>query len=266
MLIVGEKINSTRKSISRAVEERDADIIRKEAVKQVQAGAHTLDVNCGTLPADMEPKMLAWLVETVQSVVDLPLCLDSPNPEALKAGLAVHRGKPIINSISGERARYDEVLPLIKRYNASVVALVMDDEGIPQSKDQALDVGVNLIDNLLRDGVPVEEIYVDPLVRSVATNQDTIVETLALMNAISAKFPSLHFISGLSNVSFGLPERRHINRAFVVLSIANGLDAVIIDPLDETMLALIYAAEILINRDRFCRKYIEAYRQGKLKI
>jgi 5-methyltetrahydrofolate--homocysteine methyltransferase len=142
----------------------------------------------------------------------------------------------------------------------------MDDQGIPQSKDQALDVGVNLIDNLLGDGVPVEEIYVDPLVRSVATNQDTIVETLALMNEIGAKFPGLHFISGLSNVSFGLPERRHINRAFVVLSIANGLDAVIIDPLDATMLALIYATEALVNRDRFCRKYIEAYRKGKLKV
>jgi 5-methyltetrahydrofolate--homocysteine methyltransferase len=266
MLVIGEKINSTRKSIGRAVEERNAEIIREEAVRQVEAGAHTLDINCGTLPAEEEPGALAWLVETVQSTVEVPLCLDSPNPEALAAALTVHQGKPIINSISGETARYEKVLPLIKRYNASVVALTIDDQGIPQGKDQALVVAARLIDNLLRDGVAVGEIYVDPLVRSLATSQGSVMETLALMQELGTRFPGLHFVSGLSNVSFGLPERRHINRAFVVLSIASGLDAVIMDPLDGPMLALIYATEALINKDRFCMKYIEAYRQGKLKV
>jgi len=265
MVVIGEKINSTRKSIGKAVEAKDADTIREEALKQIQAGAHTLDVNCGTLPARTEPETLAWLVETVQSAVDVPLCLDSPNPAALAQALAVHRGKAMINSISGEKARYDQVLPLVKDYSASVVALGMDDQGIPQDKNRALAVGVTLVNNLLTDGISLDDIYFDPLVRSVATSQGSVVEGLALMQELGSQFPGLHFVSGLSNVSFGLPERRHLNRAFVVLSVASGLDAVIMDPMDATMLALIYAAEALMNKDRFCMKYIEAFRQGKLK-
>jgi cobalamin-dependent methionine synthase I len=264
MLVIGEKINATRKSVGRAVEERNAEVIRQEALRQVEAGAHTLDVNCGALSAETEPEALAWLVKTVQSAVNLPLCLDSPNPTALTAGLAVHQGKPIINSISGEKGRYEKTLPLVKQYGASVVALGMDDKGIPQNNEQALDVGTRLVNDLLADGMPIEDIYFDPLIRSVATSPGAVVDTLLLMEDLGSKFPGLHFVSGLSNVSFGLPERRHLNRAFVVLSVASGLDAVIMDPLDEVMMALIYAAEALMSKDRFCMKYIEAYHQGKL--
>lgn len=266
MLIIGEKINTTRKSMGRAVEEKNAELIREEAVKQFQAGAHTLDVNCGTLPAESEPDTLAWLVQIVQSAVDLPLCLDSPNPAALAKGLAVHRGKPMINSISGEKTRYGQVLPLVKQYKASVVALGMDDRGISQDKDQALEVGIKLVNDLLADSVPLDDIYFDPLVRSIATSPRAVAESLELMEVLGSRFAGMHFVSGLSNVSFGLPERRHLNRAFVVFSVASGLDAVIMDPLDSTMVALIYAAEALTNKDRFCMKYIEAYHKGKLKF
>jgi cobalamin-dependent methionine synthase I len=265
MFIVGERINTTRKSMDQAVKERNTEMIQEEAIRQVQAGANTLDVNCGSLKAEEEPEALTWLVKTVQSVTALPLCLDSPNPEALAAGLAVHQGKPMINSISGERSRYTQVLTLIKEYHASVVALCMDDRGIPQGKSQALEVGIRLVEELLTDGISLDDIYFDPLVRSLATSPGSVLETLELMQDLKARFPGLHFISGLSNVSFGLPERRHLNRAFVVLSVASGLDAVIMDPLDKDMVALIYAAEALTGRDRFCLKYIEAYRQGRLK-
>ena len=252
--------------MDQAVKERDDGLIREEAVKQVQAGAHTLDVNCGTLPAEAEPGALAWLVKTVQSATSVPLCLDSPNPAALASGLAVHRGKPMINSISGEKARYGQVLPLIKQYQAAIVALGMDDRGIPQNKNQAIGVGLKLVNDLLADGVPLNDIYFDPLVRSLATSPGSVLDTLSLVQDMASRVPGLHFVSGLSNVSFGLPERRHINRAFVVLIVANGLDAVIMDPLDGTMVALIYAAEALMNKDRFCLKYIEAYHHGKLKV
>lgn len=252
--------------MDQAVKERDDESIREEAVKQVQAGAHTLDVNCGTLPAEAEPGALAWLVKTVQSATSVPLCLDSPNPAALASGLAVHQGKPMINSISGEKARYGQVLPLIKQYQAAIVALGMDDRGIPQNKNQAIGVGLKLVNDLLADGVPLNDIYFDPLVRSLATSPGSVLDTLSLVQDMASRVPGLHFVSGLSNVSFGLPERRHINRAFVVLSVANGLDAVIMDPLDGTMVALIYAAEALMNKDRFCLKYIEAYHHGKLKV
>ena len=266
MLIIGEKINTTRKSMGRAVQDRNAGLILEEALRQVQAGAHTLDVNCGTLPAETEPETLAWLVKTIQSAVPMPLCLDSPNPAALSAALPVHRGKPMINSISRERGRYGQVLPLVRQYGASVVALAMDDRGIPPNAEQAFEVGVKLVDDLLSDGVPMDDIYFDPLIRSVATSPESVVDTLRLMQDMKARFAGLHFVSGLSNVSYGLPERRHLNRAFVVLSMASGLDAVIMDPLDKTMMALVYATEALLNRDRFCLKYIEAYHQGKLNV
>lgn len=265
MLIIGERINTTRKAMGKAVEEKEADVIRQEALRQVEAGAQMLDVNCGTLSAEAEPERLAWLVDIVQTAAGVPLCIDSPNPAALAAALEVHRGRPMVNSISGERKRYDRILPLIKQFNASVIALGLDDRGIPQSSEQALEVGTHLIMSLIADGVSVDDIYFDPLVRTLATDTSAVVGTLDLMRTLGAAFPGLHFVSGLSNVSYGLPERRHLNRAFVVLSMANGLDAVIMDPLDRTLVALLYAAEALMNKDRFCLNYIQAYNQGKLK-
>lgn len=264
MLVIGEKINTTRKAMDAAVRSRDVEAIRAEAIRQVEAGAGTLDVNCGTLPADEEPETLGWLVRTVQEVTDVPLCIDSPNPAALAVGLAAHRGRPMINSISGESARYEQVLPLAREHEAAVVALGMDDRGIPQTAAQALEVGAKLVEDLTADGVPLGDIYFDPLVRSLATSPTAAAETLRVMEELGKRFPGLHFVSGLSNISFGLPERRHVNRAFVVMSVVSGLDAVIMDPLDGTMMALIYAAEALVNKDRFCMGYIRAFQQGKL--
>jgi 5-methyltetrahydrofolate--homocysteine methyltransferase len=266
MLIIGERINSTRKSVDAAVRSKDADFIRKEALRQVEAGAQMLDVNCGTLDAREEPAAMEWLVRTVQEAVDVPLCIDSPNPAALAAGLAAHRGKAMVNSVSGESERYKKVLPLVKEYGASVVALCLDDGGIPADQNRAREVGEKLVGSLLDAGIPAGDIYFDPLVRSVATNPEAVTVTLRLMEEMSSRFGGLHFVSGLSNVSFGLPERRHLNRAYAVLGMASGLDAVIADPLDGTLLALIYAAEALLNRDRFCLQYIRHYHQGRLRV
>jgi 5-methyltetrahydrofolate corrinoid/iron sulfur protein methyltransferase len=264
MFIIGEKINATRKSIDSAIRERNASHIQEVANAQELAGAHALDVNCGTVPAAEEPETLKWLVRTVQEVSGLPLCIDSANSRALAAGLAEHRGKPLINSISGESARYNSVLPLVKQYGAGVIALCNDDRGLPSSKEMALDVGDSLVTRLTKDGIPVDDIYLDPLVRTLATSPETVIDTLEVMRELSNRFPGLHFVSGLSNVSFGLPERRHLNRAFVVMSIAYGLDAVIADPLDRQFIALIYASEALVNKDRFCLAYIKAFNDGRL--
>ncbi len=265
MFIIGERINATRKSIDVAVRARDAAYIQHVALEQAQAGSDALDVNCGTVDALEEPATMEWLVKTVQGVTDLPLCIDSPNPSALAAGLKAHKGKPVINSISGETGRYEKVLALTKQYSASVVALCMDDRGIPTNKEQALEVGTALVSKLTAEGIPVDDIYLDPLVRAVSTSPESVLETLSVMRELGQRFEGLHFVSGLSNVSFGLPERRHLNRAFVVMSIANGMDAVIADPLDASLSALIYAAEALVNKDRFCLHYIKAFHDGKLK-
>jgi 5-methyltetrahydrofolate corrinoid/iron sulfur protein methyltransferase len=264
MFVIGEKINATRKSIEAAIRERDVARIQDVAKAQEQAGADALDVNCGTVPASEEPEAMKWLVETVQAVTDLPLCIDSANSEALASGLAAHRGKPIINSISGESLRYDSVLGLVKQYGARVIAMCNDDRGLPSSLEMALDVGKALINRLIDDSIPIDDIYLDPLVRTLATSPATVIDTLELMRNLSNSFPGLHLVSGLSNVSYGLPERRHLNRAFVVMSIAYGLDAVIADPLDSQLMALVYASEALVNKDRFCLDYIKAYNAGKL--
>ncbi len=266
MLIIGEKINATRKSIDDALKARDAARIQEVAKAQEQAGADFLDVNCGTVAVCEEPEAMQWLVKTVQEASGLPLCIDSPNSEALAAGLRVHAGKPLINSISGETVRYRSVLPLVKEYEAGVIALCNDDRGLPSSKIMALEVGDSLVTRLVADGVPLSNIYLDPLVRTLATSPETVVESLEVMRELSLRYPGLHFVSGLSNVSFGLPERRHLNRAFLAMSVACGLDAVITDPMDAQLVALIYASEALMNKDRFCMKYIGAYNQGKLKV
>jgi 5-methyltetrahydrofolate--homocysteine methyltransferase len=140
----------------------------------------------------------------------------------------------------------------------------MDDDGIPDGPDRALEVGTRVVAELASAGVPLDDIYFDPMVRSVATSPETVVQTLALIERLGERFDGLHFVSGLSNVSFGLPERRHLNRAYMVLSIASGLDTVILDPLDRTLIALMCATEALMNRDRYCLRYIEAYHQAKL--
>ncbi|MGO9569402.1 MAG: dihydropteroate synthase [Desulfomonilaceae bacterium] len=264
MFVIGEKINATRKSVDAAIKERNAARIQEVAKAQEQAGAQALDVNCGTVPALEEPETMKWLVKTVQQVSDLPLCIDSANSEALAAGLAEHRGRPLVNSISGETARYNSVLPLVMQYGAGVIALCNDDRGLPSSREMALEAGDALISHLIKDGIPVDDIYLDPLVRTLATSPETVIDTLEVMRELSHKFPGLHLVSGLSNVSFGLPERRHLNRAFVVMSIAYGLDAVIADPLDSQLMALVYASEALVNKDRFCLDYIKAYNAGKL--
>jgi 5-methyltetrahydrofolate--homocysteine methyltransferase len=264
MFIIGEKINATRKSIGAAIKERNRAHIQEVARSQEEAGANALDVNCGTAPASEEPETMKWLVKTVQEVTDLPLCIDSANSQALAAGLAHHKGKPLINSISGENARYNSVAPLVKQYGAGVIALCNDNKGLPSSKEMALEVGHSLVGRLLKDGIPVDDVYLDPLARALATSPETVMDTLEVIRDLSHSYPGLHFVCGLSNVSFGLPERRRLNHAFVAMGVAFGLDAIIADPLDRQLLALIYASEALVNKDRFCLAYIKAFNEGKL--
>ncbi len=266
MLIIGEKINSSIKRVNEAILNRDSQAIIDIAKKQADAGANFLEVNCGTLDTAEEPAAMEWLARLVQESTQLPLCIDSPNANALEAGLKVHKGQAMINSISGETERFKQVLPLVKKYDAKVVALCLDDRGIPEGSSAAIAVGMKLVNDLVAAGIPLDRIYLDPLVRTQATSPTAVIDTLAIMQALGATYQGLHFVSGLSNVSYGLPERRHLNRAYVAMSISAGLDAVIMDPTDAGMHAQIYAAEALMNKDRFCLAYIKAGNAGKLKV
>lgn len=264
MKIIGEKINGTRAQIAQAVAERDVVQIQTLAKRQAEAGAHWLDVNAGTRP-DREPDDLVWLVNTVQAVTDLPLCLDSANPKALTAAIAVTRQTPMINSISGEPSRLSGVLPIVAEHNCPVIALCMNDKGIPSSVETRLEVIRRVLDATRRAGVPDELVYVDPLVMAIATNTECANIALATMRAVRAEFPETHLTSGLSNVSFGLPARALINRTFLVLAMAAGLDTVIADPLDRELRAAMFAADLLLGRDKHCLNYTRAYRAGLLE-
>jgi len=269
MLIVGERINTSRKVkgepvVENAARNRDAEYFIDLARKQCEAGAKYIDVNAGTL-LDGEPEALEWLVETVQGELDVPLSLDSPNPVAIERALKVHKGQAMINSITAEQERYDKILPFVKEYETKVIALSMGDAGIPSDSEGRISVAKELIGKLIADGVKPENIYSDPLVYPVATGPQYGLAVLDTIRTVKSEFPDVQTIAGVSNVSHGLPSRKFLNQAFAVMCMTAGLDAAIIDPLDRQLMALVYAAEALRGRDEFCAEYLSAARAGRFE-
>ncbi|MBW2310819.1 MAG: methyltetrahydrofolate cobalamin methyltransferase [Deltaproteobacteria bacterium] len=263
MIIVGEKINSSRKGIAQALEKRDAEFIGTVAREQAQAGAHYIDVNAGTY-VDEEVDYLCWLVEVVQSAVDLPLCLDSPNPKALSEAIKRHKGDPMINSISLEKDRFPSLLPVVSSQPCKVVALCMAQTSMPRSVEERVSVGSELIKKLTDEGIPIENIYVDPLVQPVAVDIAMGMAALGAVQRLMSDFPGVNTICGLSNISFGLPERHLINRNFLALGMAYSLSAAILDPTDKKLMATLLSVEMLLGRDEYCQGFIEAYHDGRI--
>jgi 5-methyltetrahydrofolate--homocysteine methyltransferase len=264
MYIIGELINSTRKQIRKAVEERDSAYIQDLAKRQVEAGAGWIDVNAGAFAFD-EVEKLTWMIEIIRQVTAAPLSIDSPRPQAVEAGLALAGAEPFLNSISAEKERYASLLPLVKKYGCRVVALSLDDNGMTDEMEKTYAVADDLIKRLEDDGVPPDHIFVDPLIRPVSTNAGYARGALDIVEKISRHHPGVHRICGLSNVSYGLPKRKLVNQIFIAMAIAKGMDAAIADPLDQRLMANILTAEVLAGRDEFCMGYITADRAGKLE-
>jgi len=261
VIIVGEKINTSRKSIEEAVEKRDAAFIAKVAREQAEAGADYIDVNAGTF-LNHEVDCLCWLVETVQSEVDLPLSLDSPNPKALSKAVKYHKGEPMINSISLEADRFQMLLPVVTSQPCSVVALCMAQTAMPTTVEERVRVGSELIKKLADQGIPLENIYVDPLIQPVSVDIGMGIAALGAINKIMRDFHGVNTICGLSNISFGLPLRRLVNRSFLALAISYGLSAAILDPTDRQLMATLLSIEVLLGRDEYCERFIDAYQSG----
>ena len=261
MHIIGELINASRKSIGSAIEARDAAAIQKVARAQADAGADYIDVNAGIF-VGREPEYLKWLVETVQQVTDKPCAIDSPDPAAIEAALTVHRGTALINSISLEKGRYENLLPILAGTELKVIALCMSDEGMPQTVADRLKIADALANGLLQKNVALDNIFVDPLVQPLSVNSGFGMEFLDSVEQIMARFKGIHTACGLSNISFGLPARPFLNQTFMVMAIARGLDGAIVNPLDKQIMANITAAEALCGKDDFCMKYLKAFRAG----
>jgi cobalamin-dependent methionine synthase I len=264
MLIVGERINSTRESIAKAIREQDAAFIQDEARQQAEAGADYLDVNAGAFMGE-ESKYLTWLVEIVQDAVDKPLCLDTSNAEALAAALKLCKTKPMLSSISAEKKRYDSFLPIVKSSGCKVIALCIDDSGIPHTADTRTQVADRLIGLLVDEGVALDNIYVDVLAQAVSTDDKAGAVTFETIRRVNAAHAGVHTILGLSNVSFGLPNRRLINQNFISMCMEAGLDSAIADPKDKKLMANILSANLLLGKDRHGMGYIKAFRAGKLE-
>jgi cobalamin-dependent methionine synthase I len=264
MVIIGERINSSRRYIAQAIASRDAAFIQSEAMAQAEAGADYIDVNAGTFIGE-EAVHLTWLVEVVQEATDLPLCIDSPDPEVIRKVLPLVRKTPMINSITLEPARLEGMLPLVVEYGAKVIALCQAADEIAETAEAKLRTAERIIERATKAGVPLGNLFIDPLVYPVATNSRSALETLDAIERIMNGFPGVHTTCGLSNVSHGLPNRKLVNRTFLVAAIARGLDSAILDPTDKQLYSALKAAEMLMGKDEYCVGYINAYREGRLE-
>ncbi|MBU1170255.1 MAG: dihydropteroate synthase [Proteobacteria bacterium] len=264
MIIIGEKINGTRKAVGLAIRERDTEFIKQLALSQVQAGSHYLDVNAGTSP-EREPDDMVWLVETIQETTDAPLCLDSANPKALKAALDRVVKTPLINSVSGEKQRLEGVLPLALEYKTGLILLALDDKvGIPSTCAGRMEIVDHLVGLAKDGGLEESQLYVDPLVTAISTGDKNALITYDSIKAVATAYPKAHITCGLSNISFGMPLRSLINQTFLSMCIQVGLDSAITDPNDRNLMGVMLAAEMLMGKDKYCQNYSRAYRAGRI--
>jgi cobalamin-dependent methionine synthase I len=263
MLIVGERINTSRGPVNEAVEKRDAAYITADVQKQVKAGADYIDVNAGSrIGSEMED--LSWLVEVIEAAVDVPLALDSPDPQVLLAMVKKVKQKPLVNSTTAEASRFEAMKAVMQERPCDIVALCMDERGIPQSVDQVLENATHLVESLTKLGIPVEKVHLDPMIQPISVNKGNGILAVETIRRLHQEFPGISTICGLSNISFGLPNRFLVNRLFMVLCIGAGLTGAIVDPLDQKMMTHIIVAETLVGKDEFCLKYLKANRAGIL--
>jgi 5-methyltetrahydrofolate--homocysteine methyltransferase len=258
-VIIGERINPTgRKKLQSALEQKNFDIVRQDAVDQVAAGAAVLDVNAG-IPDGDEPVLLKEAVLTVMDVTDVPLCIDTADPEALSAALSIYEGKALVNSVNGEERSLDEMLPLVKDYGAAVIGLCMDDAGIPDTPDKRLAVAAKIIERAGKLGIGPEDIVIDPLVLTMGADHNAGRVTLETTERIVKEF-GVNITMGASNVSFGLPDRMYINAAFIAMAIHAGLTCPITNPLVAELTTAVLAADMALGRDEWGTRWIEAFR------
>jgi 5-methyltetrahydrofolate--homocysteine methyltransferase len=259
--IIGERINPTgRKLLAEEMKAGDFSRVERDALAQVAAGAHMLDVNAGIPLAD-EPAILARTIRLVQSLVDVPLSIDSSIVDALEAGLAAYVGKPLVNSVTGEEERLERVLPLVRRYGAAVVAISNDDSGISEDPDVRFAVAKRIVERAADHGIPREDVVVDPLVMPIGAMATAGQQVFRLVRRLREEL-GVNTTCGASNVSFGMPDRERINAAFLPMAIASGLTSAITNPLSVEVRAAVMAADVLMGNDRDAARWIRAHRDA----
>ena len=267
MLIIGEKINASNKSVAEAIGKRDEEFIKNLAKSQADAGADFIDVNAGIRHSSRQDEgaIMEWLVEVIQSATDKPLVIDSDAPNVIQAALRKYRGeKIIINSVTIEHERLSSIGSLAAERKTWVVALAMGADRIPGNAEQRLTACDVIMSHLVRLGVEADKVFFDPLVLPIAVDSNQALVALNTLELIKSRYPVSKTIMGLSNISYGLPKRNLINRAFLMMAAYAGLDAVILDPLDAKVMSFALVADMLMGKDHSCRGYLRATRKGTI--
>lgn len=258
MFIIGERINGMFRSVARAIAERDEAAIRDLARRQVEAGANALDVNAG--PTEGDPvEVMRWLVDTIQSVVDVPLAIDSAKTPVIEAGLRAAHRPAIINSTTGAQAKLDLLLPLAAAHNASLIGLTIDERGIPRNAEARAEIALTIVARALEAGIEPDRLYLDPIVLPVSAAQDQCAAALKAIPVFKSLCdPAPKIAIGLSNVSQGTANRSLVNRTYLVMAMAAGIDGAILDPFDQELMDGLRTASILLNQDIFAENYLKA--------
>jgi 5-methyltetrahydrofolate--homocysteine methyltransferase len=257
-VLIGERLNPAgKKKLAEALKAGNLEIVRKEAMAQARAGADILDVSVGTFGVN-EVVLLPLAVKAVMDRVDIPLCLDSANSEALEAALKVYKGKPLLNSVTGEERSLAKVLPLVKEYGAAVIGLVQDDEGIPSNAGRRVAIAHKIVQRAEAAGIAREDIIIDCLASAVGADTGSGLVTLETIRRVKAEL-GVNLTLGASNVSFGLPDRDLLNNAFVAMAVAAGVTCLIVDV--AKVRPIVLAADLVLAKDNRARRYIETYRQ-----
>lgn len=254
--VIGERINPTGKKLFKeALRNEDLDYILREAISQVESGAQILDVNVG-LPEINEEEIMVKVIKEIQSILDVPLQIDSTNPKVIEMGLRYYNGKAIVNSVNGETAVLERILPIVKKYGAAVVGLTLDENGIPSSSEERFKIAEKIVNMAEKYGIDKKDVYIDCLTLTAAAQQKDVKETLKALSLVKEKL-KVKTVLGVSNVSFGLPNRELLNKAFLAASLFAGLDLPIINPLDKEMMNTIAASRVLWNEDKGAKEYLE---------
>ncbi len=265
MYIIGELINGMYKKVTQAIHDRDSAYIRSLAELQVESGADSLDVNCGPLSKDPLADML-WLVEVIQKSVSVPLSIDTTRKEIMEECLKVLKTPGIINSSSADEERLNFYISLAKKHKASLIALTMDKKGVPQDKDRRLELAALILSVAQKNNFSYADLYLDPVLLPINVAQNQLFDILeAIRDFKLLSDPSPKTVVGLSNISQGAKHKRLINRVFLAMAQGFGLDAAILDPLDENLMEILITADLVLSKDIYCDDYVAAYKKSKTK-
>lgn len=264
MIVIGERINGQFNDVKKAIQKEDKDVIQKLALGQIEAGANYLDVNVGTaVPSAKKGEAMVWLIEAIQEVTDAPLALDTPILSVMETSLEAAKTPPMINSTQADPDRLETYLKLAIDNDASLIALTMDKDGVPQDVDRRIELAGNIVVAAMEAGFPFEKLFIDPIilpVKAVQQQPKILLESIQQLQALAD--PSPHFVVGLSNISQGAKENHLINRTYLAMCITMGLDAAIVDPFDTELMNIMITAELLLNKQIYSDSFLAAYLSG----